>query len=178
MTPAKLVRIDASTRRLSGGPVVPGGTATRMIGYHGGILSTFVFPPRLEQFDARLRRVADHPIPVALPRGMAIDSLGSLWVADYDAARVWRLDPSDGAPEGPPLAVGHDPTAVAVSSTYVWVANAGDQTVTMFNEADPQLRGVPVPVGASFVPIAASPDGAGNVWVASGTQLLAIVPRS
>ena len=61
------------------------------------VLATFAFPVRLEQFNAGLQRVADHPIRVALPTAMAVDSTGVLWVADYDAAKAWRLDPSSDA---------------------------------------------------------------------------------
>ncbi len=175
--PAELVRIDARSARPIGTPVTPGGSATHLIAYHGSLLSTIVFPARLERFDASLRRLAVHSIPVALPTGMAVDSLGTLWVSDYDAARVWRLDPTDGAPEGPALPVGRDPTAVVASDDYIWVADAGEETLTMFNQTADALHGEPVPVGGSFVPIASNQDGVGGVWVASGTQLLSIDPR-
>ncbi len=173
--PAQFVRVDATSRQLVGAPVVPGGSATGLVADHGSLITVLAFPPRLEQFDAQLRRTATHPVPVALPAGIALDSVGALWVADYDAARVWRLDPSSGASEGA-VAVGQDPTQVATSGDYVWVANAGDETVTVINEQATTLRGVPLAIGAATSLISGSHDATGGAWLASGSQLLSLEP--
>jgi serine/threonine protein kinase len=174
--PAQLVRVDARSDRLIGKPVVPGGSATSLIAYNGSLLSMNVFPPRLERFDANLRRTGEHPVPAAFPTGMALDSLGALWVTDYDAARVWRLDPSNGTAEGPALAVGRNPTRVATSGNYVWVANTGDETVSVINEQANQPRAVPVSIRGTVGPIAGSHDASGSAWAVSGTQLLELQP--
>jgi hypothetical protein len=174
--PAQLVRVDARSDRVIGRPVMPGGSATALIAYNGSLLSMAVFPPRLERFDPSLRSIAQHRIPAAFPIGMALDSLGALWVTDYDAARVWRLDPSNGAAEGPALPVGRDPTRVAVSGNYVWVANTGDDTISVINEQANQPRGVPLSISGTVGLIAGGGDATGSAWAVSGTQLLSLQP--
>ncbi|HUA05024.1 MAG TPA: serine/threonine-protein kinase [Solirubrobacteraceae bacterium] len=177
--PARLARVDSSRLRLLGGAVTPAGPQTSssaLIPYRGGVLATLEFPVRLEQFNASLQRVADHPIAVALPTVMALDSTGFVWVADYDGARVWRLDPSSGAPVGAAIPVGQDPTGLAVSGEYVWVMNAGDDTVTLINEQNQPLKVSSMPIGGGAGPLASSGDFSGDAWLASGTQLLQLTP--
>lgn len=174
--PAALVRVSAAGDRVIGGLVLAGGSATSLVVDNGSLLTMLVFPPRLARFNAALQRTAEHSVPVGFPDHMALDSLGALWVTDYDAARVWRLDPSTGAPEGPPLAVGQDPTLLAVSGDYVWVLNIGDQTASVINEQANQPRAVSLSLGANIGLIAGAPDGSGNAWIASGTQLLEFQP--
>jgi len=86
---------------------------------------------RLEQFQREPPPAAGHPIGVALPTAMAVDSTGVQWVADYDAAQAWRIDPSSGGPVAPRVPVGQDPVGLAVSGDCVWVANTGHQTLTL-----------------------------------------------
>ncbi len=176
--PGRLVRVDATRMRVVGGAVTPGGSGTALIAYQGGVLATFAFPVRLEQFNASLQRVADHSIRVALPTAMAVDSTGVLWVADYDAAEAWRLDPSSGASVAPPVPVGQDPTGLAVSGTYIWVANAGDETLTLINEQSNPVTSAPLPIHGSVGDIATADDVSGDAWMASGTQLLSLEPKS
>jgi DNA-binding beta-propeller fold protein YncE len=177
-SPGRLVRVDATRMRVVGAAVTPGGSGTALIAYQGGVLATFAFPVRLEQFNASLRRVADDSIRVALPTAMAVDSTGVLWVADYDAAEAWRLDPSSGAPVAPPVPVGQDPTGLAVSSNYIWVANAGDETLTLINEQSNPVTSAPLPIHGSVGDIATADDVSGDAWMASGTQLLSLEPKS
>jgi len=176
--PGRLVRVDSTRMRVVGAAVTPGGSGTAMIAYQGGVLATFAFPVRLEQFNASLDRVADHSIRVALPTAMAVDSAGVLWVADYDAAEAWRLDPSSGASVAPPVPVGQDPTGLAVSSNYVWVANAGDETVTLINEQSNPVTSAPLAIHGSVGDIATADDATGDAWMASGTSLLSLEPKS
>ena len=176
--PGRLVRVDATRMRVVGAAVTPGGSGTALIAYQGGVLATFAFPVRLEQFNASLQRVADHSIRVALPTAMAVDSTGVLWVADYDAAEAWRLDPSSGASVAPPVPVGQDPTGLAVSSNYIWVANAGDETLTLINEQSNPVTSAPLPIHGSVGDIATADDVSGDAWMASGTQLLSLEPKS
>jgi DNA-binding beta-propeller fold protein YncE len=175
--PGRLVRVDATRMRVVGAAVTPGGSATALVAYQGGVLSTFAFPVRLEQFDANLRRVADHPISVALPTALALDSTGVLWVADFDQAEAWRLDPSSGGSVAPPVPVGQDPVGLAVSGDYVWVANTGDETLTLINEQSNPVRGAPLPIHGSVGQIATTGDVTGDAWMASGTQLLSLEPK-
>jgi streptogramin lyase len=175
--PGRLVRVDATRMRVVGAAVTPGESATALIAYQGGVLSTFAFPVRLEQFDANLRRVADHPISVALPTALGLDSTGVLWVADYDQAEAWRLDPSSGGSVAPPVPVGQDPVGLAVSGDYVWVANTGDETLTLINEQSNPVQGAPLPIHGSVGQVATSDDVTGDAWMASGTQLLSLEPK-
>ena len=175
--PGRLVRVDATRMRVVGAAVTPGESATALVAYQGGVLSTFAFPVRLEQFDANLRRVADHPISVALPTALGLDSTGVLWVADFDQAEAWRLDPSSGGSVAPPVPVGQDPVGLAVSGDYVWVANTGDETLTLINEQSNPVQGVPLEIHGSVGQIATTDDVTGYAWMASGTQLLSLEPK-
>jgi serine/threonine-protein kinase len=172
--PGRMVRVESTRMRVVGAPVSQGGaSATSLVVYQGTLLSTTVFPARLEQWNARLQRIADNPIGVALPSAMAVDPGNFVWVTDYDAARVWRLDPASGNPIGSAIPVGQDPTAVAVSGQSVFVGNTGDETVTVINEQSSPVRGTAMPLGGPAGPLAPAGD-IGNAWMASGTQLLSI----
>jgi Protein kinase domain len=177
--PAELIRVDARTRQVVGTPVTPGGVASALVADNGGVLTSLVFPVRLAQYNANLERRAEHSLPIAVPGGMALDSSGYLWMADYDAGRVWRVVPSTGALAGRPIAVGQEPASVAVSGSYVWVVNAGDRTVTMINEQASQVRGVTIPINGDIGVIAGSPDNSlGQAWMPSDTELLSLTPKS
>ena len=133
----------------------------------------------LAQFNANLERTGEHSVPIAVPGGMALDSSGYLWMADYDAGRVWRVVPSTGALAGQPIAVGQEPASVAVSGSYVWVVNAGDKTVTMINEQASPVRGKTIPISGDVGVIAGSPDNPlGQAWMPSGTQLLSALAEA
>jgi DNA-binding beta-propeller fold protein YncE len=175
--PGRLVRVDAARLRVAGAAVTPGESATALITYKGGVLSTFAFPVRLEQFNASLQRTANHPIGVGLPSAIALDSSGVLWVADYDAAQAWRLDPDSGNSVAPPVPVGQDPTGIAVSGDYVWAANAGDETVTLINTQSNPVKGAAQAIHGPVGPIAANGDTTGDAWMPSGTQLLSLAPK-
>jgi tRNA A-37 threonylcarbamoyl transferase component Bud32 len=177
--PAELVRVDARSRQVVGGTVTPGGVASALVTDNDGVLTSLVFPVRLAQFNANLQRTSEHTVPIAVPGGMALDSSGYLWMADYDAGRVWRVNPSTGARAGQSVAVGQDPVSVAVSGDHVWVVNAGDRTVTMINEQAAQVRGVTVPIKGQVGVIAGSPDNSlGLAWMPSGAVLLSLTPKS
>ena len=78
----------------------------------------------------------------------------------------------------PPVPVGQDPTGLAVSGNYIWVANAGDETLTMINEQSSPVTGAPLAIHGSVGDIATADDVTGDAWMASGTQLLALEPKS
>jgi hypothetical protein len=177
--PAALIRVDARSRKVVGGSVLPGGAAAALVTADGSILTTLVFPVRLAQFNTNLERTAEHSLPIAVLGGMALDSSGYLWMADYDAGRVLRVDPATGATAGKPIAVGQEPASLGVAGSYVWVVNAGDRTVTMINEQASQVRGVTVPIRGDVGPIAGSPDDSvGRAWMPSNTVLLSLTPKS
>jgi DNA-binding beta-propeller fold protein YncE len=108
---------------------------------------------------------------------MALDPNGFVWVTDYDAARVWRLDPASGSAIEPAIAVGRNPTGIDVSGQNVWVANAGDETVTVINEQSSPPKAAAMPIAGPAGPLAPSGD-TGEAWMASRTQLLSLEPTS
>ena len=64
---------------------------------------------------------------------------------------------------GEPIKVGHRPRGVAVGEGSVWVANAGDATVTRIDPTG-RIAGKPIKVGQDPIGIAV---GAGAVWTAN-----------
>jgi DNA-binding beta-propeller fold protein YncE len=75
--------------------------------------------------------------------------------------------------------VGQDPVGVAAAGNYVWVVNAGDQTVSMINTQVADVRSVPIPIHAQVGPIASTGDDPlGEAWMPSGTILLSLTPKS
>jgi len=78
----------------------------------------------------------------AVPLDRAV-GLGSVWVTDVGGVRppdpprpgsVTRIDPRTSEVNGRPLRVGKRPSGIAVGSS-VWVANAGDQSLTPIDVA-------------------------------------------
>ena len=65
---------------------------------------------------------------------------------------------------GEPIAVGKSPSDVAVGEGSVWVANAGDDTVTRIDASSGEVVGEPIAVGDSPSDVAV---GEGSVWVAN-----------
>jgi DNA-binding beta-propeller fold protein YncE len=63
-----------------------------------------------------------------------------------------------------PVAVGGNPRELAVGEGFVWVANAGDGTVTRIEPAKGEVVGEPIAVGEDPIGIAV---GAGAVWTAN-----------
>jgi DNA-binding beta-propeller fold protein YncE len=78
----------------------------------------------------------------------------------------------------PPVPVGQDPTGLAVSSNYIWVANAGDETLTLINSESNPVTGAPLAIHGSVGDIATADDVSGDAWMASGTSLLSLEPKS
>ena len=100
-------------------------------------------------------------IPVPAPNAVAI-GFGSVWAVSKAADALYRLDPLEGTePLQIPLGDGADPTDVAVDEHWVWVAEAGAQSVV---RVDPEANAV-----AGNVPLGTEPralaTGDGSVWV-------------
>jgi eukaryotic-like serine/threonine-protein kinase len=111
----------------------------------------------------------------AFPVGKAPSSLlvtdAAIWVANGGDGTVRRLDPQSGQPVGTPIAVGKNPTALAVAKNaagkdVVFVASAGDGTVqgidTQTNQAQP-----PLTVAKGITAMAVSSD---SLWLAVGAD--------
>ena len=109
------------------------------------------------------------PIVVALDgRPAAVASgAGALWVADDERGVVLRLDPTDGSPIGPPIAVSPAPRAMAVGTTTVWVADA-DGTVTRI-DADTGEADAPIALGGALVDVAVDGEQAWIGDIEAGT---------
>ncbi|MGH2945507.1 MAG: hypothetical protein ACRDPC_04480, partial [Solirubrobacteraceae bacterium] len=176
--PARLVRVDADRRRIVGRPVTPGGAATGAIAYGGSLLATIVYPPSLVRFDARLRRTGSHRLDASLPSDLAVDAKGILWMPDFDAGKVLRVDPQTGVSREPPIPVGRNPTAVALDGTSAWVTNKGDNTVTRIRESSGRPFTPAIPTGPLAGAIAPRDDLTGGAWASGTNELLDLEPPS
>ncbi len=103
------------------------------------------------------------------PEGIAIDSSGNVWVANFESNNVTKLS-SSGTVIGT-FPVGTNPEGIAIDpSGNVWVVNGGNNNVTELNSSGGQVTGSPFPVGS--VPHGIAIDSSGNVWVANeGTNM-------
>jgi YVTN family beta-propeller protein len=113
----------------------------------------------LTHLDARSGAVLRRIDPNGGPTGIAPGAAGVLWLTDDDADDVIRVDPT-GVTNA--IAVGHDPSDVAVGAGGIWVTDTGDDAVTRI---DPATRAVAttIPVGHEPLGVAV---GAGSIWVA------------
>jgi DNA-binding beta-propeller fold protein YncE len=100
-------------------------------------------------------------IPVPAPSAIAV-GFGSVWAVSKASDTLYRLDPLEGRrPLEIPLGHGADPSDVAVDSDWVWVANAGTQSVVRISPDTDTAVGN-VPLGTEPRAIA---TGEGSVWV-------------
>ena len=108
--------------------------------------------------------------PFSSPSGIAIDSLGNLWVANETgdaltevsiAGFIFHNFAHTGSFNGG--------FGVAIdSSSHVWVTNTIGNDVTALNN-DGTLFGNFAPPGSSFLsPVGVAIDSSGNLWVANG----------
>lgn len=86
---------------------------------------------------------------------------GALWVADDGRGVVHRLDPVDGAPLGPPIAVTPAPVALAVGAGRVWVVDPAG-TLAGIDAVAPEEPVLSVPLGGALVDVVVHGD---RVWV-------------
>jgi serine/threonine-protein kinase len=95
-----------------------------------------------------------------------VHAAGYVWVATNNNNRVVRIDPVKEALVPGWFQVGPDPIRMGVSKDSVWVANAGDGTVTRIIAnpplAEPPIRVGDHPHGITFVPVPG-----GEIWVAN-----------
>ncbi len=155
-----LVRIDSETgetTRIAVGPD-PGGV---LVGRNhvwvavGGSDQVVRIDPETNDELAR--------VPVGLsPYGVAAN--GGLWVTNRDGNSVSLVRP-EGAVQQTTFAVGGDPKGIVVDFGRVWIANAGDDTVTTIDLEGGQGIGPPIRVGDKPRGMAA---GFGSIWVTNG----------
>lgn len=164
-----VTRVDPRTNRVAGRPVrVGSGPFALAIGR--GAVWVAAGDGTLTRIDPRSRAVARASVRVRDPGGLAIGA-GFVWVTSSADGTLTRVDPQTGAPAGPPIGVGSQPTDVAVAEDAVWVANSGDGTVSRIDPGVPQG-------GADSIPVAKEQllgltAGAGGVWVAATDSPLA-----
>ncbi len=88
---------------------------------------------------------------------------GALWAVNRNLPTLWRIDVRSHRATAV-ADVGARPYAVLVKDRVVWVANAGDGTVTRVDVATSRVIGDPIRVGRGPIALAAS---RGVVWVAN-----------
>jgi sugar lactone lactonase YvrE len=110
--------------------------------------------------------------PLSNPQGLALDSQGNLWVANYSGNEVLVYNPSYIQLTGKTITNSlNGPTGVAFDpSGNLWVSNINTSTVNEYSSTGKLLQQLSAP-GLSF-PIAISIDGIGNLWVQSSNNLV------
>ena len=88
---------------------------------------------------------------------------GSVWVSNSDCATVQRFSPAT-FEEGPLRAIptGRRPSGIAAGEGAIWVAIAGDDSITRIDPGSYAVTTIPVGAGPTSVAV-----GAGAVWVAN-----------
>ncbi|HTC74050.1 MAG TPA: NHL repeat-containing protein [Edaphobacter sp.] len=102
---------------------------------------------------------------VYFPQGLASDTTGNVWVANYGNSTISLLSPSGSAVNGA-MAWGSGqlalPVAVAVDASHnAWVANQSANTITRVSADGSKIAQISCCNGASGVGV----DQGGNVWV-------------
>jgi YVTN family beta-propeller protein len=165
-------------RRTVVGSLVPGGSVDG-IGVGGGDLwIADVHKGGVAKVDPDFRKVVGRARispgdPFGLAGPVAVGA-GSVWVGDGNAA-IARIDPRR-LKLTDRIAVGNDPTAIAIDGSNVWVADDVDGTVTLIDAASGGVI-TTIPVGPSPGAIAL---GGGSVWVADSEadQVVRIDPQT
>jgi hypothetical protein len=101
------------------------------------------------------------------PQGLAADTTGNVWVADYGDSLVSLLS-SSGSPVNGATAWGSGqlslPVAIAVDANHnAWLANQSSSTITRISADGSNVAQVSCCNGASGIAV----DQGGNVWVAN-----------
>ena len=101
------------------------------------------------------------------------DSQGLVFVAACDGGPAVRVVTEANGSVSAPVATGNTPCAMLLTGTALYVANATDNTVTVFT---------PALTSPLTVPVAAQPIGlvetAGGIWVASASGTLTLLDRT
>jgi len=108
---------------------------------------------------------------VGLPFGVAIDSIGNAWIANYGANSVVELSPSGSLLSGTNGFTGgglNEPTDVAIDkSGNVWLPNYGNNSLTELSgtSGSPMSGSNGYTGGALNFPYRIAMDASGNAWV-------------
>ncbi|MBM4354697.1 MAG: hypothetical protein FJ109_13070 [Deltaproteobacteria bacterium] len=108
------------------------------------------------------------PAGASLLRGAGVDKDNHAWVADWNAMKLFRLEP-DGGGTVQTIPIPDNPYGLAIdSSGIIWVSGRGQN---MLIRVDPATGGVqtltPDNGGWQFAPYGIGVDGLGRIWVAS-----------
>ena len=108
--------------------------------------------------------LVDNYVTGAGPYEVAADTLGQVWITNYDAGTVSAYDTTTHALVGT-YPVGNGPQGVAVDAlNQVWITNSGDNSVSVYDAASKTLFGTYV---TGTAPGAVAVDDLGQVWIAN-----------
>jgi len=111
--------------------------------------------------------------PLNYPRGLAVDSKGNLYLANYYGSQVLVYNPSYVQIRTISQNV-NGPTGVAIDPVgNLWVANYGNNTITEYGPTGVQNTAATLTVGVQG-PAAIAVDGLGNVWVENGQSTVVV----
>jgi serine/threonine-protein kinase len=174
--PARAVAVDATAARVDGPVRRLPGAATGAVVDGDDVLAIVVYPPQLLRRGPDLAAAGRRRLQATLPTDLALDSGGTLWVTDFDANRVLRLNPRTGEAAGPPIAVGRQPFALALDGTSAWVTDKGDSTVTRIDQRTGRAYRPAVATGPLAGPVAVRPGLLGGAWASGTDDVIALEP--
>jgi YVTN family beta-propeller protein len=136
-------------------------------------------PPGMARVDydpvaGRSQVVWGQPLP-GLTDAIAVGH-GFVWAVDSQHQVIRKIDQRTGGIDVLKLRAGADPVAIATDARAVWVANAGDNSLSRI---DPRTNRVVQAIGVGKSPAAVA-TGGGAVWVALGddASVARIDPRT
>ncbi|HZZ38461.1 MAG TPA: NHL repeat-containing protein [Acidobacteriaceae bacterium] len=104
-----------------------------------------------------------------VPAGIALDAIGNVWIADYDASSVIQLSSSGGVLGQAVMTGGVEtPVGIAIDGAgHVWTANYRANTLSEFNSANLQPLSPAPGFGQDaslYGPFGVAIDASGNLW--------------
>lgn len=159
-----LVRIDATTNRLVGGPIPMGTAPTAMAVADGALWVADAHEDVIRRVDPRRRRTVA-AIPVGRSPYGIVAAFGSIWVTDADDGTVSRIDPRTDRVVAT-IRLGGNPYGIAAGRTDIWVANLGAGRI---DRIDPATNRALSPIHAGDDPLAIAAARSG-LWVTTNTE--------
>jgi YVTN family beta-propeller protein len=105
-------------------------------------------------------------VPIGSSPSAMASGAGALWVSNYNAGTVSRIDPVTRVLVQT-IQAGQTPSGIAVSAGAVWVANYIPGTVSRIDPGINRVVGQPISVGNAPTGVA---DGFGSVWVTNSSD--------